>query len=240
VILRKTIFSIFIYLLFFQTAQANECGKWFDNFNSPVCTDAKYIFWTGTAITGAIYFSKSKISHRFRTASLRKKPIDRYSKIGEIIGWGYLNGTYFFGSLIAGGKKNRKNAEYMAEASTYTLISTLLLKETIQEQRPDGSDEFDSFPSGHTSMAFAFASVVTANHSIFWGGLAHLTAFFIGFSRIQDDRHYLHDVIAGMTLGMSYGWGIYLNHKEYNKPFWFAATPTNDMRGVQLALNYKF
>jgi membrane-associated phospholipid phosphatase len=238
--IRPLLLVIFLTLFFQPKAEANECGKMLDNFNAPLCTSASYIFWTGTFLTAGIYFSKQKYSEKFREVTLRKKPIDRYSKIGEVIGWGYLNGAYFFGSLIAGGATNRKNAELMGEVSGYTLLSTLLLKETVQEQRPDGSNEFDSFPSGHTSMAFAFASVITANHGILWGGLAHLTAIFIGYSRIQDDRHYLHDVVAGMTLGMSYGWGIYLNHAEYGKPYWFALTPTEGMDGLKLAYVYDF
>ncbi|MDO9183288.1 MAG: hypothetical protein Q7U04_12820 [Bacteriovorax sp.] len=30
-------------------------------------------------------------------------------------------------------------------------------------------------------------------------------ASYVGFCRMQDNHHYLHDVIAGATIGMSYG-----------------------------------
>jgi len=236
----KALFILILLLSTLSHTRANECGKWFDNLNSPLCTDARYIFWTGTILTAAIYLSDDDLSGKARRATLRKKPLDRWSKVGEVIGWGYLNGTYFLGSLIAGGASNRKNAEYMAEASGYTLALTLLGKEIIQEQRPDQSEEFDSFPSGHTSMAFAFATVITANHGWAWGLLGHLTAAFIGYSRIQDDRHYLHDVLAGATLGMSYGWGVYYNHAQYGKPYWFSIVPTEDLQGLQFALTGKF
>jgi len=237
-VLKKIIFLL--YLCYSLSALANDCGKWFDNLNSPLCTDAKYIFLAGSALTAGVYFSNKDINRQVRDQALKKKRLGVGARIGEIIGWGYLNGAYILGTFIAGGEKNKKRSEFMLEATGYTVLSTVLLKESIKEQRPDGSNEFDSFPSGHASAAFAFASVVTANHSMLWGGLAHLTAAFIGYSRIEKDRHYLHDVIFGATLGMSYGWGIYLNHKKYNKPYWFAVAPTNNLDGMQIAFKGYF
>lgn len=233
-------FISFLIIFFSVSSQANDCGKWFDNFNSPVCTDAKYLFWGGTILTAAVYFSDTDISNQVRDEALKKKHLGIGSKIGEIIGWGYLNGTYVLGALIAGGAKNRARAEFMMEATGYTVLTTVALKETITEQRPDRSNEFDSFPSGHASAAFAFASVITANHSILWGGIAHLTAIAISYSRIEKDRHYLHDVIFGATLGMSYGWGIYQNHKKFNKPYWFAVAPSDQLDGMKLAFGATF
>lgn len=47
----KRVVSIVISLLFIQNIKANECGHFLSGLTSPVCTDAKYIFWTGAGIT---------------------------------------------------------------------------------------------------------------------------------------------------------------------------------------------
>lgn len=39
-------------------------------------------------------------------------------------------------------------------------------------------------------------------------------AAFVGFSRINDNAHYLHDVLAGATIGATYGIGVFIAHKN--------------------------
>lgn len=61
-----------------------------------------------------------------------------------------------------------------------------------------------SFPSGHTSSSFAFATAVFANNKK-WGIAAYILAAVIGFSRIYLGVHYCTDVLAGAVLGIVYG-----------------------------------
>ncbi|MDD2784106.1 MAG: phosphatase PAP2 family protein [Sulfuricurvum sp.] len=58
----------------------------------------------------------------------------------------------------------------------------------------------NSFPSGHTTTAFALAMYV----SIFWprwAAIGWIIAFSVGVSRILLTMHYLSDVLAGALLG---------------------------------------
>jgi membrane-associated phospholipid phosphatase len=61
-----------------------------------------------------------------------------------------------------------------------------------------------SWPSGHTSMAFAFATALGDElHQPVarYGLLAAATA--VGWSRINDNRHWLSDVAAGAVVGIT-------------------------------------
>jgi membrane-associated phospholipid phosphatase len=81
---------------------------------------------------------------------------------------------------------------------------TGLLKYTVKRDRPDGSDSL-SFPSGHTSTAFALAGVTTHHYGWKVGVPMYALATGIGLSRIEQDRHHLSDVIAGATIGFLVG-----------------------------------
>jgi len=75
------------------------------------------------------------------------------------------------------------------------------LKYTVEERRPDGSGD-DSFPSGHTSISFAAAEFTRKNYGWAWGAPAYAAASFVGWSRVQTQDHWSHDVLVGATIGI--------------------------------------
>lgn len=181
-----------------------------------------------------MWIKKDTFGQETRRRALEKNHLKHWGEVGGEIGYGYLNGAYILGQLMFGGRDGNKKAELMFDASFYTLGFTQGLKALVTESRLGYPEEPDSFPSGHSSFAFAFASMVTANDGWVWGGLAHLAATFISFSRINDGWHYIHDVVAGMTIGMSYGWGVYFNHKNHGKKLWFSLLPNSNFDGLNL------
>ena len=61
---------------------------------------------------------------------------------------------------------------------------------------------YDSFPSGHTTVAFAFFfSVALCLRSKKAAALCFLAAIGVGYSRIYLSQHFLLDVLAGSILG---------------------------------------
>ncbi len=59
-----------------------------------------------------------------------------------------------------------------------------------------------SFPSGHTTMAFALATSLADEIDRTWAAIGlYLAAAATGYSRIVDDYHWLSDVAGGAALG---------------------------------------
>lgn len=86
-----------------------------------------------------------------------------------------------------------------------TMVSTVILKHTIRQKRPD-SNERDSFPSGHTSSAVSGAVFVHKRYGLAFAIPLYLGAIYTGYSRIQVNRHYPKDVVAGAVFGAVTSW----------------------------------
>ena len=86
-------------------------------------------------------------------------------------------------------------------------LITTGLKYTFPELRPDGSDR-KSFPSGHTSTAFAAAASLYNRQGAGIGVLAMLAAGFVGLARVQADKHHWYDVVIGAGIGSASGFLI--------------------------------
>src|SRR5262245_39310052 len=81
--------------------------------------------------------------------------------------------------------------------------TTQAIKLASSRTRPDGTGL--SFPSGHTSSAFATASVLQSELGWKAGVPAFAIAGWIAASRVQARRHYFSDIVAGATVGLIAG-----------------------------------
>ncbi len=82
-----------------------------------------------------------------------------------------------------------------------TVATTYALKTLINKERPDGSGN-DSFPSGHSAMAFHGASFIHQRYGWQYGAAAYAAATYVGWTRIHSDKHDLKDVAAGALIGV--------------------------------------
>jgi len=78
-------------------------------------------------------------------------------------------------------------------------------KSVITEERPDKSGD-DSFPSNHTAGAFAAATTLNLRYGWQVGLPAYGLAALVGVGRVEADKHYWKDVLAGAALGSVAGW----------------------------------
>ena len=148
----------------------------------------------------------------------------------------------------------------LAEAVTY------LLKVTAGRARPaEGidnswdfelfrgleSDDYQSFPSGHATAAFATAAALAHEMERLWGGSDVLygvatygPAAMVALARMFDNRHWASDVIFGAAIGAFSGWKIVqYNHDNPGNRVddWFlTATVSPGDWGVRIGLSPAF
>ena len=97
-------------------------------------------------------------------------------------------------------KHDREGQAQFVKAFAANAIVTFGLKATIDKTRPDG-DCCDSFPSGHASFAFMGATFLQRRYGRKYGIPAYAAASFVAYSRVESDRHFVEDVIAGAAIG---------------------------------------
>lgn len=240
VMLRSSFFIVLFLLISFQASSSEFWENAKQDVVSPFTTDALTIFEVGGGLTILTLLLKND-AKKLQKNIADKRPLGKSSKVGDFLGQvtpniGYvlfMGGDYLF-------NKNEKSLDrtiLMTKATLYAGAVADITKIAVHEKRPNGSDH--SFPSGHSTTAFAFSSVVMMEHSLPWGIAANAMAAFVGFSRLNDNAHYLQDVIAGATIGSMYGVGLYYAQKKreeikQNNTSVFLVIPTD--RG--LAANY--
>lgn len=92
------------------------------------------------------------------------------------------------------------------------VITTQILKQAINKPRPDGGKY--SFPSGHTTSAFAGAAFIQRKYGWSYGLPCYALASFVGYSRVQAKRHDTWDVLGGATVGIA---SAYIFAKPYQE-----------------------
>ncbi len=108
------------------------------------------------------------------------------------------------------------------------------LKATIHETRPDGSNR-KSFPSGHTSVAFAAAASLYERQGPQAGIAAFTIASLVGVARGKADMHHWYDCVAGAAIGLSSG--LLITHKPDRN---VAMVPWMEGKGGGLTLAMRF
>jgi PAP2 superfamily protein len=120
----------------------------------------------------------------------------------------------------------RGDAVVLAQALSWTSAATEWLKVGVHRARPalykSGAaaaaadpDNRESFPSGHTSVAFAAATAYATlaarqhlPHARRNTALLYAGAVVVGSLRIAGGMHFPTDVLAGAALGSGIGWAV--------------------------------
>lgn len=122
-------------------------------------------------------------------------------RIGDLTMASLVAGSFAVGVLFPGeGRNGWDNFWEGAESFAVTAALTSSLKLLVGRHRPGGGTH--SFPSGHTSAAFAAATLIDANAGGAVGVSSYGLAALTGYSRMDAKRHYPSDVLAGAAIGI--------------------------------------
>jgi membrane-associated phospholipid phosphatase len=141
------------------------------------------------------------------TAHLAGAPAAQSLRSGNIIGgkefqFGSALATYTLGRLTNNQRVTQVGSR-LFRAQLVAQTVTGVIKHAAQRTRPDGTNL--SFPSGHTSVSFASATVLQDEFGWKVGIPAYLVAGYVAAARIEARRHFLSDVAFGAAVGVLAG-----------------------------------
>lgn len=117
--------------------------------------------------------------------------------------------TYAIGRALKRPCAARLGAD-LVQAQLIAQGLSFAVKTAARRTRPDGN-RF-SFPSGHTTVSFATATILQQHFGWKIGLPAYAVASYVAASRVQTRRHYLSDVTFGAALGIVAGRSVPIGH----------------------------
>jgi len=139
--------------------------------------------------------------------------------------------------LAAGGislyEHDRTGLIELAETGALTIGVTEALKYAVDERRPNGQPH--SFPSAHTSVAFAGAGYLHARYGWKVGLPFEALAAVVGFARVHTHQHHWYDVVAGAAIGEG---SAYLFTRRLNGHTRLSAYGDGSGGGLQFATRF--
>ena len=141
-----------------------------------------------------------------------------------------ITGSIYAIGLISDSKKLRNTARLTVESFIVSGLITTVLKSIIGRARPyakegnqsyhwfQTNDAYLSFPSGHSTIAFAASTVFANQLDTWWGdilfyGLASGTAY----ARMHKDAHWFSDILLGGGIGYLSAKAILQTHNKHQK-----------------------
>lgn len=128
--------------------------------------------------------------------------------------WGDHYGEYGLSAFIALGQIyfDRENGFNSARILIANGVVTTTMKLSFARQRP-GNGNHRSFPSGHTSDAFAMATSLSYAYGWKVAAIAYPAATYVAFSRLADEAHWLSDITAGAFVGIWMGRAFFYSNQ---------------------------
>lgn len=171
------------------------------------------------------------------------------SYAGSVYGLGAVATTFY----LIGRKKDNYRARETGLLSAEALIDGMLasgaVKIVTQRARPIAGNErsefFDggsSFPSGHSTQAWAVAAVIASEYKdrpavqIAAYGIASA----VSVARFTVKKHYLSDVVAGSALGFGIGRFVYNAHHRESGGLTITPQFNRQARQYGVALTWNF
>src|SRR5207302_1052586 len=188
-------------------------------FTAPVHWDTRDWMVLGgiAASIGTVAAFDKDIEHAIRRArnDTMTSIFDNVQPLGNEYAIGIVGSFYIYGEFFKDPRAKTTALDSIAASAIASGIVTNSFKYVIGRARPtDGRGAYnfrpfsgqDSFSSGHTTEAFALASVITEHYNAPWVQVtAYGLASAVGYARLNNNRHWPSDVLTGATIGTFVG-----------------------------------
>jgi membrane-associated phospholipid phosphatase len=165
------------------------------------------------------------------------------AKTTETLGTGFAIALPVVAAGITVWKDDWVGTEQLAISTLLTVGTVYGLKHLVRECRPfavpcaHGSSNWDSFPSEHSALAFAPAEFLRERYGWRYGLPAYAAAGFVGWSRVDAQKHHWYDVAASFGISLLFN---ELITTRYHKPDNLHADLQAKPNAVYASLNYTF
>ncbi len=178
--------------------------------------------------------------------ALRDREKSAFSDGGNAMGNGFVVssavGSMFLVSRFWKDTRFQNFTYSAAQGFVINQTVTRGIKLAVVRDRPNLRNQ-NSFPSGHTSNTFTWATIASHYYGKRVGIPAYLTGAYVAWSRLDDKQHHVSDVVAGAALGLIVGRTVVRNteRKKNRRVIWNAGMlPGGGIGGsVQIRLGRK-
>ena len=189
-------------------------------------------FWRLTAVfgTGALLFAFDQDIDDW-SQDRRTSTSEDLARFGSALGDGSFLGAMIAAVYVTGEIFDKRGLRKTALLSLESWLTSgafvLGMKALTGRARPNKDEgpysfhpftfrpEYSSFPSGHSSSAFAVAAVIAdQSDSVVIDVLAFSLSTFAALSRIHKGSHWASDVFIGAAVGYFIGKKIAVSHRE--------------------------
>ncbi len=193
----------------------------------------------GASATGVAYGLDDNVHHYFDG----RERLEDAAEAGSFMGSPAVIVGGSAGLLLVG--QFSSNAKFrgltydLAQGIALGGILTQGIKYAVGRVRPDGSNDA-SFVSGHTSSAFTVATILSRYYGPKVGIPAYFAAAFVGSARIEQNKHFLSDVVAGAALGYIVGKTVTRDLRKEPPRFMWSPMVSPKQKAIGLNMMFSF
>jgi hypothetical protein len=224
-----------------------------DVLGGPVHWDSRQWGQFGIAMAGigasALLDKTIREREQNRNSHTADQIASTFEQFGEAGAFGVMGTFYVVGLASHDARARSVGADGLIASVISGAIIAPVLKFAVGRVRPRDTEktfEFhpfsgnSSFPSGHTTEAFAVASVISTQYPAVWVRVvSYGSAALVGYARIHHQAHFFSDVTAGAVLGTATGMAVvHRNEEERRKYVLTPVVGPHGEPGVGVALSF--